>query len=441
MASGTAKRLGKAAARGTKVVKAKPVQKTLPFLSMARPLISGTDRTVASFTRSELVVGTENLARNALDTFHVNFAGGATQADHVMLALGVPDPVQALTDSVAALVDESARLDPTAPMKALLGNDVLGSSNPIMLSAQERIQRLLEGVVTIVGQARINGIDPDDLFRPPLLTATVKYVRSHIVRNGWDHGNWSELIRTAVLARLPLVLPAVHQAQLPTLKPPFSLSFGYDTVLRRLDLVVGYQNKAVRFARVAMGGSLTPHFIGNRIDSVHGAEILSQKVSDGIRNRNWNHQMPGLTIPRPYPNTIPANTAGWDPVSAVSIWGIDTPYLVESAYEIASNALWRAKGKVAISDLDLPSPLKTQLRAIMGGPDLVWDMPRREFVRLATEWLDRAIPTWEEALNTKLRTAKVKGWIKHPDGPTEVRVHATHQEGRLNAILAELRLI
>ena len=391
MASGTVRRTGRAATRGAaKVVAARPVQVALKFVSESRPVILGATREVASFTRAELVDLSASIARTRLDQLYVNFAGGATRADHVLAAIGIPDDeVEGLlAQTVADLADESARLAGLesrrpADLAALLGADTRGSSNPVMLSAGERVQCLVEGIVTIAGQARIQGIDPNDLFRPPLLSATVKYLRSHIMRNGWDHGNWSELLRSAAFARLPLVLPAVHQVQLPKLQPPFSLGFGYDTVLRRPDLVVGHQNKAVRFARVAMGGSLTPHFIGTRIDSVHGAEILRQKVSDGIRNLSWNHQLPGVTIGPPWPNTVPANTSGWDPVSPISLWAIDSPYIVDSAYELTANAVYRAgKTVVPISETDLPAPLKTQLRAMVGPPyQLVWDIPLRRRLR------------------------------------------------------------
>lgn len=440
--SGSVGRVGTALIRGTKAVAAKPVQPVLRFLSESRPLITGVDRTVASLTRDEVVNAVGDLVTGKLDTLMVDFAGGATRADVVMGLAGIGDPDVFLPSVAEDLLDHSALLDGTAPLSALLGDDWLGSEHPIMISKEERTQRLVEGLATAIGQARANGLDPGELFDPPMLTFTVRYLRSHIMRNGWDHGNWSELVGAAVFNRLPLLRPPTHQMVLPKLKPPFSPGLGYDTVLSDAALAFGHQTKALSFARAALGGSVSIRKIGNRVDSVVGSPILSQKMSDGIRNRLWNHQIPGSGILRPYPSTVAAGTAGWQMVSPVSIWRLDTPYLTETAYEAVSNAQFRAGSAVArIADLDLPASVKTQLRAIIGGPNVVWNTPREEFEQLTTAWLDRNIQGWEDALNAKLRTKKLNGLIKHPAGKPEVRIYASHQASRFNDILRMLALI
>ena len=427
---------------GKKVVKGKVPQGTLKFLSQSRPLITGAAREVASFTRTELVDGVGAIGRTGLGKMEVDFASWATPADAVMSVAGLQDPAQFLSSAVGDLVDESARIDPTRPLTALLGEDWLGSSNPIMLSAPERLERLGEGLVTAVGQAHLNGIDPFELFEPPLLRYTLRYLRSHIMRNGFDHGNYSELMRAATLGRLPLRLPARHQIAIPQLMAPFSLNTGYDTILANADFLVAHQNKAVEFAKAAMGGTVSPRKIGTSWYVPREPVVLAQRVSDGLRNRPWGHQLPGSTITGPLPTKVPPGTAGWDPVHPISVFSLDSPYMIGSVVERTDDAMWRAGTRVAsISSFDLPAPVKTQLRAIVGGPTITWDMPREELERLATDWLDTLVPTMQDGLNSKLNVRKLRDAIRHPGGTPEIRLYASHQIDRMTAILTELDLL
>jgi hypothetical protein len=439
-----ARRLGRQVliVTGKKVVKGKVPQETLKFLSQSRPLITGTRRAVDSFTRQELIESVGAIARTGLGRTEVDFGSWATPADAVMSVAGLQDAEQFLTSVVADLVDESARINPSKPLNALLGEDWLGSSNPIMLSAAERMQRLSEGLVTAIGQAHLNNIDPSELFEPPLLNATMRYLRSHIMRNGFDHGNYSELIRAATLGRLPLRLPARHQVAIPQLMAPFSLNTGYDTILANADFAVAHQNKAVEFAKAAMGGTVSPRKMGTSWYVPREPVVLAQRVSDGLRNRPWGHQLPGSTITGPLPTKVPPGTTGWDPVSRISIFSLDSPYMIGSVVERTDDAMWRAGTRVAnISSFDLPAPVKTQLRAIVGGPTIAWDMPREELERLATAWLDTLVPTMQDALNSKLNVRKLRDAIRHPDGAAELRLYASHQIDRMTAILDELDLL
>jgi hypothetical protein len=439
-----AKRLGRQVliVAGKKVVKGKVPQESLKFLSQSRPLITGTAREVATFTRQELVDGVGAIGRSGLGGMEVDFASWATPADAVMSVAGLQDPGQFLGSAVGDLVDESARLDPTRPLAALLGEDWLGSSNPIMLSAPERMQRLGEGLVTAIGQAHVNNIDPFELFDPPLLRYTLRYLRSHIMRNGFDHGNYSELVRAATLSRLPLRLPARHQIAIPQLMAPFSLNTGYDTILANADWTVAHQNKAVEFAKVAMGGTVSPRKMGTSWYVPREPVVLAQRVSDGIRNRPWSHQLPGSGITGPLPTKVALGTPGWDPVSPVSVFSLDGPYLIGNVLERTDDAMWRAGTRVAsISSFDLPAPVKTQLRAIVGGPTIAWDMPREELERLTTDWLDALVPTMQDGLNSKLGVRKLRDAIKHPGGPPELRLYASHQVDRMMEIFNELELL
>ena len=447
-----AKRLGRgvlllAAKKGTK---GKAAKQALKFLSQSRPMIGGLERTVASFSRTELVDGVADLARTRLGRLEVDFASWATPGDAVMSVAGVADPPTFLSSAVGDLVDESAQASSTKPLSALLGADWLGSSNPIMLSADERMQRLGEGLITAIGQAHLNGIDPADLFRPPLLTYTMRYLRSHIMRNGFDHGNYSELIRAGALGKLPLIRPPRHQVAIPELTAPFSPNTGYDTILSSLDDKVAHQNKAVEFARAAMGGNINPQPKGTGWYVAKEPPILSQKTSDGLRNRPWGHQLPGSGITGKLPDKVPPGTPGWDPVNRVSIFCIDSQYLISSAWERTDDAVWRATGGlgasvadrvVNITSLDLPESVKTQLRAIVGGNTFDGTMAFEDFEQMAMPWIDGLVPTMQDELNDKLNVARLRNLINHPAGRPEVRVYASHQQDRLVQFLTELGLL
>jgi hypothetical protein len=440
-----AKRLGRAVLDGTRTVKGKTIQETLKFLSQARPLRGGVERTVASFTRQELIARVGDLARDALGALEVDFAGWATPADAVMAVAGIHDPEQFLTSVIPDLVDESARADRTAPLSAVLGADWIGSANPIMLSAEERTQRLTEGLVTAIGQAHANGIDPAELFKPPLLAYTMRYLRDRIMHSGFDHGNYSELMRAAIFGRLPLRAAPVHQVRIPELTVPFSPNTGYDSLLGHPDYLVPHQNKATEFAKVLMSGTVSPRKVdrsGSWVVS-RGDSMLGQKVSDGIRNRRWGHQVPGSTIFAPFPSSVPPGTPGWLPVHHVTIFGLDSPMLVGSVVERLDDAMYRARSSrvVSISALDLPEKVRTQLRAILGVPTVPWDIPREEVERLTLDWLDGFIPLKQAEMNDKLAVAKIRNAIAHPMGMPEVRIYASHQTGRLNDILVELDLL
>jgi hypothetical protein len=427
---------------GKKAVKGRVMKEALKFLSQSRPLLGGTGRTVASFTEQELLDGVGAIARTRIGSLEVDFGSWATPADTVMEVAGLDDAETFLTAVVDDLLGESRRIDPANPFSALLGEDWLGSKRPIMLSADERMQRLTEGLVTAIGQAHANGIDPAELFRPPMLTSTLRYLRSHVMRNGYDHGNYSELVRAAVLGKLPLRLPPVHQVPLPQLTAPFSVNTGYDTVLPTIDYAVAHQNKAVEFAKAALGGNVSPRKVGTGWYVPNEPPVLGQKVSDGIRNRMWGHQLPGPTITAPYPTNVPPGTAGWQPVNRISIFSLDSQYLIGNVLERTDDAMWRAGSRVAsIASFDLPAAVKTQLRAIVGGPTIAWDMPREELERLTTDWLDGLVPAMQDDLNAKLTGKKLRDFIKHPAGNPEVRGYASHQTDRLNQILTELGLI
>lgn len=415
------------------------------FIGQARPLLDGTGKQVSDFTDAGILTHVRahwtGSGKGGTRVF-VAHGGGVQSAEAVLREAEIKDPLEFVASNVGVLLAESRRLDPDDPLRALLGEDWLGSTSPIMLSEDERTLRLLEAVVTATGQVAANGLDPRILFGGTLLPATLRFVRSHIVRNGMEQGVAGELVDAAATSLLPLKVPVIYQLPLPRVKKPHSLTNGFDGLMDTTQLLVPKQVKAVSLARAALIGRVVPHWIGTTLDSVHGPDALAQVVSDRFRSSIWEHLVPGRGVDPPYPSSLPAITTGWRRVSPVTVVTIQSQFLMDTAVGAIGAHMWNSRTATLNigRDFDMPGAVKTQIRAIVGGPTISRDTPIATLREQTRVWIDGQVPIWEEGMNTRLDSATVREIVRMDSTP-EVRLAATHQQQRLLDIYAELDLL
>jgi hypothetical protein len=436
---GSGSKVVRAVARGAGRKARKATRTVIRFHAQTRPRIDGIGKVVSTFTDKEILDGVNTIATRRLGDATVGISGAALPLTEALWLAGVREfQADWLLMAVDEVLREAKRLQGSDPYGLLIGGDIVGRSNPTMLSADEWTLRVVEAVVTAHGQVAAHGLDPSMLLEDPLRAAMVGFVRKHVRWNGQEQGPVHELIQAATMSGIRFLAgEPVHQVRLLKLNPNDGPGDGFDSFLPHLTEWVSLQAKAFGVVRKGLCGGVTVSKSGG-VWRVKGPDALEQIVTDGIRTRHTDYWAPIHPID-PFPGVgRPADTTLWRPVSPLTVVPISTGHVTDSIIRAITGRM----GRATHLDLDLTTTMSKELRAQLEQIARSQSIPRHEKVAIirgrVSEWLDASVQGLEDDMQDALSGAKIRGAVGRTP---RARVYASHQVARRDRIFREEGLI